>query len=226
MTTLRLLARGILVAAGLVIAASVVGELYFMTVHGQAITPSAATTLMWDVWVVSWIAAMVWSRRTAARPAALDQLVHWLPTVVGFGLLGFGSMTTHFAPLWRLPQPAGWVLAGVCGGGLLFTWWARIALGSLWSGSVSAKDDHTVIQSGPYRLVRHPIYTGLILAAFAQGVLVGMAANLAGAGLITLGFWLKARLEERFLSQELGVEAYGAYRRRTPMLVPFWPMGR
>ncbi len=223
MTTLGWLARGILAVAGVVIAVSVAGGLYFMILHGQAITPSAATTLMWDAWVVSWIAAMLWSRRTAARPAALDQLVHWLPTVIGFGLLGFGSAATHLSPLWRLPGPAGWVLACLCGAGLLFTWWARIALGSLWSGSVSRKDDHTVIQSGPYRLVRHPIYTGLILAAFAQGVLVGMAANLAGAALITLGFWLKARLEERFLSQELGAEAYGAYQRHTPMLVPFWP---
>jgi protein-S-isoprenylcysteine O-methyltransferase Ste14 len=80
-----------------------------------------------------------------------------------------------------------------------------------------------VIQSGPYHLVRHPIYTGLIVAALAQGVLIGMAANLVGAVLVGLGFWLKARLEERFLSQELGAATYAEYRRRTPMLVPFWP---
>jgi protein-S-isoprenylcysteine O-methyltransferase Ste14 len=100
---------------------------------------------------------------------------------------------------------------------------ARISVGSLWSGSVSRKDDHTVIQSGPYPLVRHPIYTGLIVAAVAQGVLISMAANLAGALLMTFGFWLKARLEESFLSQELGAAVYSDYRRRTPMLAPFWP---
>jgi len=186
-------------------------------------TPVHAAALMWDGWVISWIAAMAWSRRTAARPPALDQLIHWLPTIVGFGLLSFGSVGTHFAPLWALSEVVGWLLAGVCAAGLLFTWWARIELGSLWSGSVSRKDDHTIIESGPYRLVRHPIYTGLIAAAFAQGVLTREAANLTGAVLMTLGFWLKARLEERFLSQELGEAAYADYRRHTPMLIPFWP---
>ena len=190
-----------------------------------------ASFAMWDVWVVSWIAAAVWSRRTAARPAALDQLVHWVPTVIGMGLLAEGSRfriseglsAINDAPLWRLPDAVGWVLAGVCAVGLLFTWWARIWLGALWSGSVSRKANHTVVQTGPYRLVRHPIYTGLILAALALALQIGMAANLIGALLVAFGFWLKARLEERFLSQELGAEAYADYRRRTPMLIPFWP---
>jgi protein-S-isoprenylcysteine O-methyltransferase Ste14 len=217
------LGRGILAILGLLVAASVVANVYFVIAYRLAVSPIVASTLMWDVWMVSWIVAMVWSRRAAARPPALDQLVHWLPTAIGFGLLAFGSLRTHFAPLWRLPGVAGWVLAGVCGAGLLFTWWARVSLGSLWSGSVSRKEDHTVIQGGPYRLVRHPIYTGLIVAAVAQGALIGMAANLIGALLMTFGFWLKARLEERFLSKELGAATYSEYRRRTPMLVPFWP---
>jgi protein-S-isoprenylcysteine O-methyltransferase Ste14 len=187
------------------------------------VSAAEAGWFLWDAWALSWIAAMVWSRRTAARPPALSQLVHWLPTIIGFGLLAFGSYATNFAPLWRLPDAAGWVLTGVCAGGLLFTWWARISLGSLWSGSVSRKIDHTVIQSGPYRLVRHPIYTGLIAAALAQGALIGMWANLLGALLLAFGLWLKARLEERFLGRELGEAAYAEYRRRTPMLAPFWP---
>jgi len=219
----RLLGQGILALLGLLMAANVVGNLNFAIAHRLAVSPLEASWLMLDAWAVSWIAAMVWSRRAAARPPPVDQLVHWLPTAVGLCLLAFGSLGTHFTPLWRLDEVAGWTLAGVCAAGLLFTWWARISLGSLWSGSVSRKDDHTVIQSGPYHLVRHPIYTGLIVAALAQGVLIGMAANLVGAVLVGLGFWLKARLEERFLSQELGAATYAEYRRRTPMLVPFWP---
>jgi protein-S-isoprenylcysteine O-methyltransferase Ste14 len=191
-----------------------------------------ATHYMWDVWFLSWIVAAVWSRRTAARPPALRQIAHWVPTITGFGLLAFGSavpidggqLAIVTSPLWSLAFAAGWALAGLCASGLLFTWWARLWLGALWSGSVGRKDGHTVVQSGPYRLVRHPIYTGLILAAFAMAIQIGMAANLIGAGLIAFGFWLKANLEERFLSEELGSEAYAAYRRRTPMLVPFWPV--
>jgi protein-S-isoprenylcysteine O-methyltransferase Ste14 len=217
------LGRGLLALLGLLLAANVVGNLYFAIAHRVAVTPAETCTLLWDVWVVSWIAAMAWSRQAAAQPPALDQFLHWAPTAIGVCLLTFGSVGTNFTPLWRLPDLVCWSLAGVCGAGLVFTWWARVSLGSLWSGSVSRKDDHTVIQSGPYRLVRHPIYTGLIIAAVAQGVLIGQIANLAGALLMTFGFWLKARLEERFLSQELGAAAYSDYRRRTPMLVPFWP---
>jgi protein-S-isoprenylcysteine O-methyltransferase Ste14 len=208
---------------GLLMGADVAGSIYLVITHRMAMDPPEAGALMWDVWIVAWCAAVVWSRRTAARPPALDELVHWLPTLIGVGLLGFGSIATHFAPLWRLSDVAGWTLAGVCAAALLFTAWARMTLGSLWSGSVTRKDDHVVVQSGPYRFVRHPIYTGLIVAAVAQGVLVGQAANLAGAGLMALGFWLKARLEERFLSQELGAAAYSDDQRRTPVLVPFGP---
>ncbi len=223
MTKFGWLARGALALLGLLMAANVGGALYLAAAHRLSITPTETETLMWDVWVVSWIVAVVWSRPTTARPATLDQLAHWLPTLVGLLLLAFGSIATNFRPLWVLPGVAHWVLVVACAAGLLFTWWARVALGALWSGSVGRKAEHTVIQTGPYRLVRHPIYTGLILAAFAQAIEIGQAANLLGAVLMTFGFWLKARLEERFLSQELGPEAYADYRRRTPMLVPFWP---
>lgn len=74
---------------------------------------------------------------------------------------------------------------------------------------MSRKEGHSVVQRGPYRLVRHPIYAGLIIAAVAQAIIIGQAANLTGALLLTVGFWLKARLEERFLSDALG--AYAEY---------------
>jgi protein-S-isoprenylcysteine O-methyltransferase Ste14 len=71
--------------------------------------------------------------------------------------------------------------------------------------------------------VRHPIYSGVIFAAFLMAVDLGTAPALAGAAFFALAFWLKARIEERFLMRELGPEPYAAYRRRVPMLVPFGP---
>ena len=71
--------------------------------------------------------------------------------------------------------------------------------------------------------MRHPIYTGIILAAIALAILKGTLIAIAGALLAAFGFWVKARLEEGFLREELGAEAYDAYRRRVPMLVPFGP---
>jgi protein-S-isoprenylcysteine O-methyltransferase Ste14 len=113
-------------------------------------------------------------------------------------------------------------LTGLVALGLAFTWWARLTLGDLWSGAVVRKEAHSVVRRGPYRLVRHPIYTGLIFALLALAIQAGRPAGLVGAALMATGFWVKARLEERFLSVELG-EAYADFRRVTPMLIPFWP---
>ncbi|TIX38846.1 MAG: isoprenylcysteine carboxylmethyltransferase family protein, partial [Mesorhizobium sp.] len=91
-----------------------------------------------------------------------------------------------------------------------------------WSGTVTAKAEHRVIDTGPYRLVRHPIYTGLLLAILATMAAKGTVWGVAGAILLTAGIVMKARLEERFLRGELG-SAYDDYARRVPMLVPLAP---
>src|SRR6185503_5263841 len=70
--------------------------------------------------------------------------------------------------------------------------------------------------------VRHPIYTGILLAVYATAALKGTVLGLAGAAVITTGLWMKARLEEGFLREELGPD-YDAYRKRVPMLLPFGP---
>jgi protein-S-isoprenylcysteine O-methyltransferase Ste14 len=123
--------------------------------------------------------------------------------------------------LWQTPIALGWACFGLVVAGFLFCWWARLHLGQLWSGNITLKADHRVVDTGPYRLVRHPIYTGMILAALATALEKGTILGLVGVALITFGFWLKARMEERFLRAELGPEAYDAYAKRTPMLAPF-----
>lgn len=81
------------------------------------------------------------------------------------------------------------------------------------------------MDTGPYSLVRHPIYTGLLAASLATAVAQATATALVGWMLIGLGLWLKARVEERFLAAELDPQAYAAYRLRVPMLVPLLPLG-
>ena len=196
-------------------------------------TPLYASYVAIALWAVSWGLAALWSRRTAARPPALDQVAYLAPTVVGGFLVAVTARAAiegwAFAfggpALWRLSDWAGWALFGLCLLGLMFTWWARLTLGDLWSSSVQRKAGHTLVERGPYRLVRHPIYSGLILALTAASLELARPVGFLGTALLCLGFWMKARLEERFLSAELGEGAYADYRRRTPMLVPFWPRG-
>jgi len=113
-----------------------------------------------------------------------------------------------------------WVSAGIVLAGLVICWWARIHLGRLWSGAITRKAEHRVVDTGPYGLVRHPIYTGLLLAALGTAVAKGTVLGVAGAVVLALGMWLKARAEEAWLSKELGPDAYNEYRSRVPMLIP------
>jgi protein-S-isoprenylcysteine O-methyltransferase Ste14 len=200
--------------------------------------PDTAIVLTFLGWVVSWMAAAGWRKTTIARPKGGAELVHLLPTAAGVWLL-FSTYASDEDPtrqvlnmrrlpydpiqLWRTPPPVAWVLVGVALLGFLFCWWARVHLGTLWSGTVTVKPDHRVVDTGPYRLVRHPIYTGLLLAVAATAVEKGALLNVVGFGLIFIGLWIKARMEEGFLRSNLGAEAYDAYAKRTPMLVPFMP---
>jgi len=179
--------------------------------------PLTLSLMLWAAWVASWVIAALWSRGTVARPAGVASWAHYVPTLAG-GVMLFGRISG--ARLWSTPPAADWLLTAGVAAGLAFTWWARLWLGSLWSGTVTRKSDHRVVDTGPYRLVRHPIYTGLIAAALMVAVQEGRAIALAGAAIQALGWWMKARVEERFLSAELG-GAYDDYRRRTPMLIPF-----
>lgn len=197
-------------------------------------SPLWATTLAIGLWVASWGVASIWSRRTQARPPFASQLAYLAPAAIGGGLFAFGAQEPLNGPyspvreavLWDIPTAFGWALFALALAGLAFTWWARLTLGDLWSSTVQRKDDHRLIEEGPYRLVRHPIYTGLILALGSFAAQLATPASLAGAAALAFSFWVKARLEERFLSAQLGEAAYADYRRRTPMLTPFWPVGR
>jgi protein-S-isoprenylcysteine O-methyltransferase Ste14 len=205
--------------------------------------PEAAIYLVWLVWVVSWIVAAAWSSRAQSRPGLGVEAAYRGLHVVGIVLLFFTASHAPGAtgrpweprftvpmppawtpPLWTLPRAAAWGCVALSIAGFAFAWWARIHLGTLWSGSITRKADHRIVDTGPYGLVRHPIYTGVILALVGLAAMKATPAALLGAALITLSFWLKARFEEGFLSAELGQEAYAAYRRRVPMLVPFSPV--
>jgi protein-S-isoprenylcysteine O-methyltransferase Ste14 len=188
-------------------------------------TPELAIIVTWGLWVASWLAAALWSDPAAERPAVGEEGLYRIVTLAGAFLLfaGFARFGHVRHRLWDLDQQTDWTLVAVAALGFAFTWWARLYLGRLWSSSVTKKADHHMVETGPYAIVRHPIYTGIIAAVFATAVLKGTLIGVAGAILMTLGFWIKARLEERFLREQLGADAYDSYRRRVPMLMPFGP---
>jgi protein-S-isoprenylcysteine O-methyltransferase Ste14 len=193
-------------------------------------TPEHTIYALWLAWVVSWSIARVWSNRTEKRVGVWPELL--FRVVLGAGvILLFALPAGHDqyaqVQLWDLRSHGflgdamSWLLVGLTLAGLSFTWWARIHLGALWSDWVTKKAGHHVVDTGPYRLVRHPIYVGLILAAFTTALEKGTSYALLGAAIMTFAFYTKARREERFLRAELGEDSYDAYARKTAMLVPF-----
>lgn len=176
---------------------------------------------LWFIFLISW---NVTARPgpTIATPEPKRERLY------GF-FVSFGLMMIVVAPfllvmrafqIWVNPPLLAWAMLLVVAAGIAFCWWARLHLGRLWSDTVTRKEGQRVVDTGPYRLVRHPIYTGFIVIYGGLAILCASALALVGAALMTVGLWIKARLEEQFLSEELGAAAYGAYKARTPMLVP------
>jgi protein-S-isoprenylcysteine O-methyltransferase Ste14 len=201
------------------------------------IEPSVAIYVPWVVWALSWTLAAAWTDRTVAGAGVARQALYRIFTTGGFLLLLFAIVDGGQAPmgmtglgldflyrrLWILPTEAQWAMVGLATLGFVFCWWARFHLGRLWSGRITRKEGHHVVDTGPYGLVRHPIYTGILFAALATMALKGTVHAIIGTVLLVIGYWMKARIEERFLREQLGAADYDAYAKRVPMLVPFAP---
>jgi len=199
------------------------GNLGGAILSGWIVTwPTKLLALIWLAWVVSWVVAAFWSGRTKTHVPTWDSWVYRLPILLGaIFLMPLTARVLGAAPLYDVGTFGTYVLALVTVLGISFTWWARIHLGRFWSNAITHKEDHRIIDTGPYGMVRHPIYTGLIIGILATGLAVGTWTALLGALFVSLGEWQKARMEEGFLSAELGQEAYRNYSRRVPMIVPF-----
>jgi protein-S-isoprenylcysteine O-methyltransferase Ste14 len=182
----------------------------------------------WSAWAILWVIASWWTARTARRAGGRENVTYQLVSITGMFALLIVTRPTRplFAPLWQLGSAIEWSLVGLMAAGFALACWARLSLGRLWSAGVERKTDHRLVQEGPYAIVRHPIYTGLIAAALALAMVKATPLALSGLSLMTIGFTIKARLEERFLATELGEQAYAGYRRRVPMLVPFLPVAK
>ena len=179
-------------------------------------------SLMWLAWAVYWWALSKRVKATSRREPVGRRLLHIVPLVVAVVLLWVPRLPLPvlgeaFLP-WSLPVY--WFGAALTAAGLLFAVWARVHIGRNWSGIVTIKEGHELITSGPYALVRHPIYTGLSLAFIGSAVARGEWRGVLAVVLVVWSFWVKLKFEERWMRQQFG-QAYDEYSRRVPALVPF-----
>jgi protein-S-isoprenylcysteine O-methyltransferase Ste14 len=189
-------------------------------------TPSEAVIALVTVFILSWLVSAMWAGQvSASMPPGPQRPLYGAALVALVAIFGAGWLVPGWDQrLWPELPAFEWVMVAVCAAGFAFCWWARIHLGHLWSAVIDAKTDHRVVDSGPYGIVRHPIYTCAIIAAIAFAAVRGRPASILLAFWFGIVFSLKARLEERFLRGELG-PAYDEYSRRVPRLVPFTRTG-
>jgi protein-S-isoprenylcysteine O-methyltransferase Ste14 len=178
---------------------------------------------LWLAWLAYWTAAAFFAKPTRRKESVASRASHLLPLYVGVALL----VAPHLADPWLamrfLPRSVTWFWLGLLlvALGLGFAVAARGWLGGNWSSAVTLKLGHEFIRCGPYRFVRHPIYTGLLLALLGTAIAIGEWRGLIALVLITVAFLRKLTIEERLMTEQFG-EAYARYRDEVPALLPIW----
>ena len=179
--------------------------------------------IAWAAWLIVWIAMARRVKPTVLRESLGRRAAHIVPLVLAAAVVFYCPPGEGWWSCRNLLHPAAWMApagAAVVAGGLGFAVWARIILAANWSGIVTLKRDHALIRRGPYAIVRHPIYTGLLSALLGTAIAIDQWRGLVAFGIVSASFIAKSRTEEAFMVRAFGAE-YALYRRRVAGLVPF-----
>ena len=173
--------------------------------------------LLWFGWMVSAIAwAIAWSLHGVSKDRPSTNMDYANRTALTLGVILLFELHPGFLErymrLWVLPENSGWIETLIAYVGFGLSWWAHITLGR--------KAQRKTVSDGPYQVVRHPMFLGISIAAFSTAAMRGTIDAFLGAILITIGWYLRAQVEEETLRQKLGT-AYEAYAAKTAMLVPY-----
>ena len=175
---------------------------------------------MWLVFIIVWMLAAIASKRTVRRQTLSSRILQGVIVILGFLLLlqpwRFQALDIRFVPAAPATTVCGLTLTAA---GIGIAFWARFALGRNWSGTVTVKQDHQLIRNGPYRIVRHPIYSGFLLAMAGTAIGYGMMTCLLGLALTFVGLWTKWKTEEKFMVEQFGAQ-YLQYRREVKAVIP------
>jgi protein-S-isoprenylcysteine O-methyltransferase Ste14 len=175
----------------------------------------------WLIFVVYWMVSALKTRRTQKKESFAWRYGVMFLEVIGFALLTSGDANVGVLAH-RIFRPT-YVLSVVS---VVLTWagialavWARWHLGEYWSGRITLKEDHKLIRTGPYARLRHPIYSGLDLAAIGTALAIDRWRGAVGVCIIILGFVIKAKREEAMLGSQFG-EDFEEHKRQTGFLLP------
>jgi len=187
----------------------------------QAASPLNVVKFLWLVCALYWLISTRKLKTIKQREPWYGILWHRLPLATAYILLfssgiPYGWLDRRF--LENTPAMAGTGLA-LTAAGVALAIWARWHLGENWSSMVTLKAGHELVRSGPYRHIRHPIYTGILVAMAGTALVMGRVRGLVALGITLVAFYAKARKEERWLGKEFGA-GFEAHARETGMFLP------
>jgi protein-S-isoprenylcysteine O-methyltransferase Ste14 len=187
----------------------------------MTLTPFDWIGYAWMATGAVWLAAYAFTKRTVRAQPLAGRLFHVGLAALGYVLLSGRWFRAGWLARRFIPQDGNLLLAAaaVTTIGCAFAIWARLALGTNWSGRVTVKEGHELITSGPYAIARHPIYTGLLLAVAGTVLAVGEWRGVAALALVLIAFLVKIGQEEQLMMQTFP-EAYPAYKQRVKALIP------
>jgi protein-S-isoprenylcysteine O-methyltransferase Ste14 len=177
---------------------------------------------LWAGFGLLWLLAAFFTKRTVQIQSPWSRALQLALGIFGYFLVfarrvPYETLNTTLVPKTGPTAILGLVLVLA---GLLFAVWARVFLGGNWSANVTLKQDHALVRSGPYRLVRHPIYSGLVLALVGTTLAFGQLRCLLGTVLALVAWKVKSSVEEDFMVQQFG-QQYVQYRHEVKALIPY-----
>jgi protein-S-isoprenylcysteine O-methyltransferase Ste14 len=176
---------------------------------------------VWEAVLVIWVAASLTNKRTIRRQSIGSRLLQLgLGVLAGLFIWGGGPWKMFAGPMIPRSPAMGSIALALISAGLAFAVWARFVIGRNWSGTVTLKQDHELVRSGPYAIVRHPIYTGFLFALLGTAVARGTIGAFIGVAIAVLALRLKSLTEESLMLQQFDSQ-YAAYKREVKALIPF-----
>jgi protein-S-isoprenylcysteine O-methyltransferase Ste14 len=178
--------------------------------------------VVWIAFLIFWRIKAANTKSTQRLEPAASGILRLLIILVAIVLLSttWIPLPWLYRPVWRAGFWPFWLGAAVTVSGLLFAVWAREHLGRNWSSQVSIKQDHELITTGPYAVVRHPIYTGILVGFLGLAIALSEVRGFVVFVLFFLVFWAKLSKEEQWMRSQFG-ETYAKYVHRTAALVPY-----
>jgi protein-S-isoprenylcysteine O-methyltransferase Ste14 len=184
--------------------------------------PADIIPACWILFCLVWLLAAVSTKRSIYRESGAQRLRYWILLVIAYLLLTRGHRLLYpfNVRIISATEAVQWMTGILCIAGLAFCVWARATLGRNWSGTITLKEGHELIERGPYRFVRHPIYTGMLTMLLATAIRFGHIAGIAAVILALASFWIKLSEEEKLMLQQFP-DQYRSYQQRVKRIIPF-----